>query len=95
MNREEPFHMPEIHMYTSAVCAYCMAAKRLLKARGMEWQEIRIDIDPTHHREMLERSSGRRTVPQIFVNGQHVGGFDELAAADRDGRLDAMLEQEA
>ena len=87
--------MPEIQMYTSAVCAYCEAAKRLLKSRGLEWREIRIDTDPAHLREMLERSHGRRTVPQIFINGQHVGGFDELAAANHDGRLDALLGQEA
>jgi glutaredoxin 3 len=84
--------MPDIQMYTTAVCPYCVAAKNLLKSKGLEWQEIRIDTDPARLSEMLERSSGRRTVPQIFVNGAHVGGFDDLAAADRSGKLATLLE---
>lgn len=80
-------------MYTGAVCAYCDAAKRLLESRGLDWQEFRIDADPVHRSEMLERSRGRRTVPQIFINGHHVGGFQELAAAAHDGSLDELLGQ--
>lgn len=87
--------MPDIQMYTTAVCPFCIAAKNLFKARGLEWQEIRIDTDPERMREMLERSSGRRTVPQIFINDIHVGGFDDLAAADRSGRLAEILGDEA
>ncbi|GAB3035683.1 MULTISPECIES: glutaredoxin 3 [Oleiagrimonas] len=87
--------MPDIQMYTTAVCPYCVAAKNLLKSKGLEWQEIRIDTDPARLSEMLERSSGRRTVPQIFVNGAHVGGFDDLAAADRSGKLATLLEPDA
>ena len=87
--------MPDIQMYTGAMCAYCDAAKRLLKSRGLEWNELRIDTDPDHRREMLERSNGRRTVPQIFINGHHVGGYQELAAAARDGSLDDLLGQQA
>ena len=87
--------MSDIQMYTTAYCPYCVAAKNLLQARGLEWEEIRIDTDPNRMGEMLERSQGRRTVPQIFVNGVHVGGFDDLAAADRSGQLAEILEQGA
>lgn len=84
--------MARIEMYTTAVCPYCVAAKNLLKSKGLEWQEIRIDTDPDRRDEMLQRAEGRRTVPQIFVNDQLVGGFDDLVAADRSGRLAGLLE---
>jgi glutaredoxin 3 len=87
--------MPVIQMYTTAVCPYCIAAKNLFKSKGLEWDEIRIDTDPARLSEMLERSQGRRTVPQIFINGTHVGGFDELAAADHSGQLAELLEADA
>lgn len=83
--------MPDIEIYSTAICPYCVAAKNLLKARGLHWREIRIDTDPSARAEMLERSGGRRSVPQIFVNGTHVGGFNELAAADHNGRLAELL----
>ena len=84
--------MPEIEIYSSGFCAYCIAAKNLLKAKGLDWREIRIDMDPAARTTMLERSGGRRTVPQIFINGTHVGGFQELAAAEHDGTLAKLLE---
>jgi glutaredoxin 3 len=87
--------MPKIEVYSTAVCPYCVAAKNLLKSRGLEWTEVRVDSDPQQREAMLARSHGARTVPQIFVNDQHVGGFDELAAADRSGRLKEMLESAA
>ncbi len=87
--------MSDIQMYTTAFCPYCVAAKNLFEARGLEWEEIRIDTDPARLAEMLERSQGRRTVPQIFINGVHVGGFDDLAAADRSGQLAEILESGA
>lgn len=87
--------MPDIQMYTTAVCPFCIAAKNLFKSRGLEWQEIRIDTDPERMREMLARSNGRRTVPQIFINDTHVGGFDDLAAADRSGQLAEIIGSEA
>lgn len=87
--------MPRIEMYTSAICAYCAAAKNLLKSKGQTWEEIRIDLDPSRREEMLKRASGRRTVPQIFINGHHVGGFDDLAAADRSGQLGDLLAGDA
>ena len=78
--------MPKIEMYTSASCAYCVAAKNLLKSKGLDYSEIRIDTDPARREEMLARTQ-RRTVPQIFVNGQHVGGYDDLVVAERNGTL--------
>ncbi len=82
-------------MYTTRVCPYCVAAKNLLKSRGLEWSEIRVDADPAQRDRMLERSRGRRSVPQIFVNGHHVGGYDELVTADRSGELARLLDDTA
>ncbi|OJY96406.1 MAG: glutaredoxin 3 [Lysobacterales bacterium 63-13] len=79
--------MVSVEMYTTAACPYCVAAKNLLKQKGFDYSEIRVDTDSARREEMLERSGGRRTVPQIFVNGTHIGGFDDLVAADRSGRL--------
>lgn len=85
----------KIEVYSTAVCPYCVAAKNLLKSKGLEWIEVRIDTDPAQRDAMLARSGGRRTVPQIFVNDQHVGGFDDLVAADRSGKLAELLGQAA
>jgi glutaredoxin 3 len=87
--------VPVIEMYTTAICPYCVAAKNVLKSKGLEYSEIRIDTDAAKLAEMLERSQGRRTVPQIFINGIHVGGHDDLVAADRSGRLAEILEGRA
>ncbi|MBB6242068.1 glutaredoxin 3 [Rhodanobacter sp. MP1X3] len=87
--------MSKIEVYSTAVCPYCVSAKNLLKAKGLEWTEVRIDTDPVQRDAMLTRSGGRRTVPQIFVNDQHVGGFDDLVAADRSGKLAQLLELSA
>ena len=84
--------MPKIEVYSTAVCPYCVSAKNLLKSKGLEWTEVRVDTDPAQREAMLTRSGGRRTVPQIFINGHHVGGFDDLAAADRNGKLAQLLE---
>lgn len=78
-------------MYTTAICPYCVAAKNVLKSKGLEYSEIRIDSDLAKRDEMLARSGGRRTVPQIFINGELVGGHDDLVAADRSGRLAQLL----
>lgn len=87
--------VPVIEMYTTAICPYCVAAKNVLKSKGLEYSEIRIDSDPAKLAEMLDRSQGRRTVPQIFINGIHVGGHDDLVAADRSGRLAEILGSQA
>jgi glutaredoxin 3 len=83
--------MSKIEVYSTAVCPYCVAAKNLLKSRGLEWTEVRIDTDAAEREAMLTRSGGRRSVPQIFVNDQHVGGYDDLLAADRSGKLAELL----
>jgi glutaredoxin 3 len=78
-------------MYSTAVCPYCQRAEMLLKARGVTAiEKVRIDLEPARKDEMIEKT-GRRTVPQIFIGDTHVGGFDDLAALDRDGRLGALL----
>jgi glutaredoxin 3 len=87
--------MPKIEVYSTAVCPSCVSAKNLLKAKGLEWTDVRIDTDAAQRDAMLTRSGGRRTVPQIFVNDQHVGGFDDLVAADRSGKLAQLLELSA
>ena len=83
--------MPKIVMYSTGVCPYCRRAEMLLKSRGVtEIEKIRVDLDPAQREEMI-RKTGLRTVPQIFIDGNHVGGYDELAALDRAGRLNTIL----
>lgn len=84
--------MARVEIYSTAVCPYCVAAKNFLKVKGYDYSETRIDREPGKMAEMLRRSDGRRTVPQIFVNGVHVGGYDDLVAADRSGRLHELME---
>ncbi len=86
----KPQMAPEIIIYTKVYCPYCQAAKALLVRRGLAFDEIAVDHDAALQNEMIERS-GRRTVPQIFINGQHVGGHDDLVAAERSGALDRLL----
>jgi len=81
---------PPITLYTSAVCAYCMAAKQFLRSRGLEWTELRIDQDPEARARMLD-ITGRSTVPQIFVGETHVGGFDDMMALHRAGKFETLL----
>ena len=83
--------MPKIVMYTTAYCPYCMNAERLLTAKGITHiDKIRIDLQPEQRIEMMEKT-GRRTVPQIYINNQHVGGFDDLRALDLNGQLEVLL----
>jgi glutaredoxin 3 len=83
--------MPTITMYTTAYCPYCNMAKALLKQKGIHHiEEIRIDGDPALRSAMMART-GRRTVPQIYIGSTHVGGFDDLNALNRAGKLDALL----
>ena len=83
--------MTQIEIYTSPLCGYCHMAKRLLKAKGADFTEINVWAEPARKPEMIERAGGQRTVPQIFIDGVHVGGCDELHALERAGRLDSML----
>jgi glutaredoxin 3 len=77
-------------MYTTAVCPYCQMAERLLVAKGVEIDKVRVDLDPARRAEMMEKT-GRRTVPQIYIGETHVGGYDDLAALERAGKLDPLL----
>lgn len=87
--------MPVVTMYTTAVCPYCLQAERFLKAKGIvEIAKIRVDLDPVLRRAMMERT-GRRTVPQIYVDDYHVGGYEDLVALDHAGRLAPLLAGEA
>jgi glutaredoxin 3 len=83
--------MPNILMYSTAVCPYCVAAERLLRSKGVQHiEKVRVDLDPARREEMMART-GRRTVPQIYIGERHVGGFDDLAALDREGGLVPLL----
>jgi glutaredoxin 3 len=83
--------MPNITMYSTAVCPYCVRAERLLRAKGVtEIDKIRVDLDSSKRVEMMERT-GRRTVPQIFIGDTYVGGCDELYALEHEGRLAPLL----
>jgi glutaredoxin 3 len=80
----------EIVIYSSEHCPYCVRAKQLLQQKGCTFKEIRVDLDPAEKAIMMERS-GRKTVPQIFINGQHVGGCDDLYALESKKQLDTLL----
>jgi glutaredoxin 3 len=83
--------VPVVTMYTTALCPYCVQAERFLKAKGVsEIAKIRVDLDPSQRRAMMERT-GQRTVPQIYVDDVHVGGFDDLVALDHAGGLAPLL----
>ncbi len=84
--------MSEVIMYTTAICPYCVAAKNFLKSRGAAYTEVRIDTDPAARALMWEKTR-RSSVPQIFINGSHVGGYDEMVALDRRGGLKLLLEE--
>jgi glutaredoxin 3 len=84
-----------IIVYTTPFCGYCSSAKRLLARKGAEFTEIDVLSNAGHRRDMMERAGGRRTVPQIFIDDRHIGGFDELTALDASGELDRLLAQPA
>jgi len=81
----------KVLMYSTAVCPYCIRAEQLLKNKGViDIEKIRVDLDPARREEMMTRT-GRRTVPQIYIGTQHIGGFDDLAALDHAGKLEPLL----
>lgn len=83
--------MVNVTMYCSAVCPYCVRAEQLLRSKGVsEIEKVRVDLRPEMRVAMMERT-GRRTVPQIYINGEHVGGYDELAELNQAGKLDLLL----
>ena len=83
--------MAEVEIYTTMWCPYCSRAKALLGRKGVAFTEFDLDEEPALRREMMQRAGGRTSVPQIFINGEHIGGSDDMAALDRAGKLDAKL----
>ncbi|NML09522.1 glutaredoxin 3 [Sphingobium sp. AR-3-1] len=83
--------MAKVEIYTKAWCGYCARAKALLTDKGVAFEEYDITMGGPKRDEMLERAPGRSTVPQIFIDSQHIGGSDDLGALNRDGKLDALL----
>ncbi len=83
--------MAKVEIYTKATCGYCMMAKRMLSRKGVTFEEYPVGSDATKFEEMKRRAEGGRTVPQIFIDGVHIGGFDDMNALDKAGNLDPML----
>lgn len=81
----------KVEIYSSPWCGYCARAKRLLSSKGVDYIEYDVMADSSLRDQMVERAGGRSTVPQIFIDGQHVGGSDDIHALDREGRLDPLL----
>ncbi|NQU71875.1 MAG: glutaredoxin 3 [Rhodospirillales bacterium] len=83
--------MTDVEVYSGYLCGYCFAAKRLLRRKGVAFQEFNISLRPGRRAEMMKRANGHHTVPQIFIDGKHIGGCDELMALDAAGKLDRLL----
>lgn len=83
--------MANVTLYTSPLCGFCHAAKRMLTAKGVSYAEINVAADPSQRQVMMSRSNGGHTVPQIFIGDTHVGGYDDMATLERNGKLDPML----
>ena len=83
--------MARVEIYTKFLCPYCARAKKLLGDKGVSYEEYEISSGGEKRAEMLQRANGRHTVPQIFIDGQHIGGSDDLAALEREGKLDPLL----
>lgn len=83
--------MKPIEIYTSPLCGYCHAAKRLLNQKGLSFSEIDVLMQPSRKKEMVQRAGGRTSVPQIFIGETHVGGYDDISALERAGKLDPLL----
>ena len=83
--------MAQIEIYTSRFCGFCHRAKHLLKQKGAAFEEIDVTVEPRKRAEMIDRAGGRTSVPQIFIDGRHIGGCDELHALESEGKLDPLL----
>ena len=83
--------MPVVEIYTKTFCGFCWRAKHLFEGKGIEYREISVDFGGDVKAEMVQRANGRTTVPQIFIDGRHIGGCTELVALERDGKLDELL----
>ena len=82
--------MPKIEIYTTPTCPYCVKAKKLLDSKEVQYEEINVDTDEVKYQEMIKRS-GRKTVPEIFIDGKFIGGCDDLCALEKEGKLDPLL----
>ena len=89
------YDVPKVEVYTTTYCPFCARAKNLLKGKGVAFDEIDVTDDDELRAKMIEMSGGRRTVPEIFINGKIIGGFDELKALDDSGKLDNLLAESA
>lgn len=85
------WRLPRVEIYTKIFCGFCFRAKALLDSKKVDYKEYSVDAGGARRAEMIERSGGRTTVPQIFVNGRHIGGCDELMGIEQEGRLDDLL----
>ena len=85
------FRVPKVEIYTKMTCGFCIRAKKLLDMKKVDYEEIRVDLGGPKKAEMVERAGGRMTVPQIFIDGKHIGGCDALMALEYDGKLDELL----
>ena len=85
--------MADVIVYSSSLCPFCYRATALLRKKGLPYREINVDMKPAVRAEMREKAGGRNTVPQIFIDGRHIGGCDDLFALDRQGGLDALTDQ--
>ena len=86
--------MAQVKVYTTPICPYCIQAKTLLKNKGVDFEEIGLhDLPPADRQALMQKTNNYRTVPQIFIGDTFIGGFDQLAELERDGKLDAMLAQ--
>ena len=83
--------MARVEIYTKFLCPYCSRAKRLLEEKGVQYEETEVSMGGEKKAEMVQRAGGRTTVPQIFIDGRHIGGSDDLAALEREGKLDPLL----
>ena len=83
--------MNKVVIYTTPICGYCVQAKRLLTRKGVAYEEVDVSRNPEERRMMIQKSGGRMTVPQIFVNGSHIGDYDEIYALEKAGKLDPLL----
>jgi len=83
--------VPLVEIYTKTFCGFCWRAKQLLESKGVQYKEISVDFGGEPRQQMIERANGRTTVPQIFIDGHHVGGCDELMTLERDGKLDELI----
>jgi glutaredoxin 3 len=84
--------MAKVLMYSTGICPYCIRAEQLLKRKGVvDLEKVRVDLEPSRRQEMLDKTGGQRTVPQIFIGDTYVGGCDELYALDHEGKLDPLL----